>query len=48
METDVKFENTSDCYVTFCPGIEENDVKILEVTQDEVIALRKGVENVLK
>ena len=30
--------------VTFRPEIEENDEKILEVTQDEVWALKKGVQ----
>ena len=48
MKTDVKFENVSDSYVEICPGIEENDERILETTQDEVSASRQGVINVLK
>jgi len=34
--------------VKFCPGLEENDGKILDVTQDEVSASHKGVKNVPK
>ena len=38
MKTHVKFENISDSYVKFDPEIEQNDEKILRVTQDEVCA----------
>ena len=47
MKTKVKFGNTRDSYVKLCPGIEENDEKILWVTQNEVSAPKKG-KKVLK
>ena len=51
MKTDVKFENNSDSYVKFFPGIEMNDEKILKVTQDEIYAphpQKNWVKNVPK
>ena len=42
IKTDVKFENTIDCYVKFRSEIEKNDEEILEATQDEVSAPKKG------
>ena len=44
MKTDVEFENAFDFFVKLCLGIEENDEKILEDTQDEVSAPQKEVK----
>jgi len=44
----VKFENPNDFYAKFCPGIKENDEKMLEPIQDEVSAPHKGIDNVPK
>ena len=44
MKTDENYKNTSDSYVKFWSGIEEDDEIILEATQDGVSAPKKGLK----